>query len=199
MKPVVPRLLSLPFNSLAVILAMAFAVLLVIMSVQRIAALAAEAGRIREDVTALLTSQHMVKVEKIQRFKDMKKKGLGLRLKFAFLVTLLVLGIVVMVAIPLGKFMIETESRNLAEGLKQSTTVLLESLATGVNAYLPSQNTLELGLLPSQISAMEDALYVTLTSAGINDPENQDYIWATNDRGIAEKIEDQSVNTGLPA
>jgi HAMP domain-containing protein len=195
-KPLKPGLFNLPFNTLIVALIVSFAGLLIVVSLRRIASLTAEAAMIRSEAQALLSGEPIARAEKIQRIRKMKKQGLGLRVKFAFLVTMLVLGIVVMVAIPLSSFMIETESKNLAEGLKQSTSVLLESLAAGATTYLPSQNTLELGLLPAQISAMEDARYVTITSSGINDPKAHDYIWATNDPDIASKIQDPAVNSG---
>ncbi|HOV63155.1 MAG TPA: SpoIIE family protein phosphatase, partial [Spirochaetia bacterium] len=196
-RPIRPGLFNLPFNTLVVILLAAFGCLLVVVSINRIGSLIYEAQMLRTEAKALISGEPLTRAAKEQRIKKMKKQGLGLRVKFALLVTMLVLGVVVMVSIPLSSFMIETESRNLAEGLKQSTTVLLESLAAGSTTYLPSQNTLELGLLPAQISAMPDARYVTITSSGINDPERYDYIWATNDPDIASKIPDKEVNAGF--
>ena len=84
------------------------------------------------------------------------------------------LAVVVMVALPLGRFMLDTQKRNLLTGLKQQASVLLESLNTGASSFLPASNTLELGLLPEQRTAMEDAVYVTITGKSSRNDEGFD-------------------------
>lgn len=123
----------------------------------------------------------------------MKRRGIGLHIKFTLSITFLVLIIVLLVAAPLGRFMIRTQRKDLTQGLLESTQVLIESINTGAERYLPEQSTIELGRLPLQTRAAEDARFVTITgppaaSAQVDDPDTYTYLWSTNDPNIEEKI-----------
>ena len=58
--------------------------------------------------------------------------------------------------------MIQNQEQTLATGLQDRVNVLLESISSGVKAYMPSQNVLELSFLPSQTSAINEANYATI-------------------------------------
>jgi hypothetical protein len=152
----------------------------------RIGRLMAETRAYRLEVRAILAGTAPRAISKERMFL-MRRKGIGLRVKFAFFTMVLVVAIVLMAAIPLGFRMIETQERTLAEGLEQRAAVLLESLAQGARAYLPSGNTLELGLLVQQISAMEEARFATITGAELSG-ESFDAVWATNDPELEEDL-----------
>jgi HAMP domain-containing protein len=127
----------------------------------------------------------------------MRSKGIGLRIKFTLFVIIIVLAVVVMVALPLGKFMLDTQKRNLLTGLKQQASVLLASLDSGARSFLPASNTLELGLLPDQRTAMDDAVFVTITGKSSRNEEGYDYLWASDDRNIYSKLDSDQIIPGL--
>ncbi|MEM5947874.1 SpoIIE family protein phosphatase [Spirochaetia bacterium 38H-sp] len=149
------------------------------------------------DIRALVAGSELPHDKKIQReVARMKKRGTSLRVKFTLFFTLLVIAVVFLVAIPLGLYMISTQEENLTRGLKNRTEVLLESLATGARTYLPSRSTLELLQLPSQISAMEEAVYATITGFDSTSDNAQEIVWASNDENITEKIDGAELVTG---
>ena len=129
-------------------------------------------GRIlEEDARAILGGTPLPGQIQKERLKVMKRKGFSLRVKFILSILALILFVTMTVALSLGQFMITTQQTNLSEGLYDKSSLLLETLASGARTYLPTQNRLELGLLPGQISAMEDALSTTISGIGVNSPK----------------------------
>ncbi len=193
--PVLRRLrhIALSGGQVSFVLIMTLLVFGLLFTLYRLMHLAREGSYIRSEAIALLESRQMPHEEQKERIETMAKERKGLQKKFILLVTFLVLIIVLLVSLPLGRFMIDTQQRNLADGLQQSTRVLVESLASGAQKFLPEENTIELGRLPAQSQAAEDALYATITgfaSSQISGLEEDyyDYLWATNDPGIEEKL-----------
>ena len=84
--------------------------------------------------------------------------------------------------------MIQTQQRTLAEGLDQSTRVLLESLTTGAAQPLRSGEVFLLQGLLKQTTALEDSLYATIAAFGTDDEDNFDYVWVSNDPDISGKF-----------
>jgi hypothetical protein len=176
------------------LLVMVLLAALLIFAAGKLTALVGEGIRLRRDVRALLENRELSYENKKEKLAAMKKRGIGLRIKFALLITFLVLIIVLMVAVPLGNYMIETQQRNLTTGLQGNIRVLIESLNAGAEKYLPEENNIELGRLPRQMKAAEDALFVTITgppssSAGEGEGDFFDYLWASNDPEIEKKVE----------
>ncbi|MFP4618148.1 MAG: SpoIIE family protein phosphatase [Spirochaetaceae bacterium] len=166
---------------------------LLIFTVFKVSAVTKEGYDLQLEVKALIHNTALPSEKKKERLKTMKKQGVGLRIKFALLVTFLVLIIVLIVALPLGRYMIETQQRDLTQGLQESTRVLIESIDTGARKFLPEENTIELGRLPSQISAAEDARFVTITGPPSGDIQVEEkgarnYLWASNNSDIENKI-----------
>lgn len=196
-KPVKRAPLMLTGETLMIWSIVVFLALVMLFSVYRIGELAHEGRRLRLEAIALVTgdSEHWAK--KQERIRAMKKKGIGLRLKFTLFITVLVISVVLMVSVPLGFYMTANQERNLAEGLQQRVSVLLESLAAGARSYLPGGNTLELGILPSQISAMSEALFTTITGRSQADAASYGSVWASNDVDIAGKIDTAEIIPGV--
>lgn len=168
-----------------------------IVSVRGIALTAKEGILVQKEVRALITGDVMPLVSK-EKTKNFKKRGLSLRYKMVMFTSSLVITIILLVSIPLGIMMVNTQEETLAKGLEDRVSVLLDSLSTGVKAYMPSQNILELSFLPNQSNSMEEALYTTilgLPSSGIN--TNLDYVWASNDSSITDKIDSAELNYGV--
>jgi methyl-accepting chemotaxis protein len=160
-----------------------------------------EARSVRLQAAALVSGARLPGAEEEERLREMRKRGIGLRAKFAMFISILVILVVLMVSIPLGFYMIDTQRQNLAVGLQQRAAVLLQSLTSGAGAYLPAENALELGLLPSQVSAMEDAVYTTITGppaegSGL-EAGNYEYVWASNDPNLSAKIDDEELRRGI--
>lgn len=200
------HLIRLPFSTLSGG-TVAFVLVMVLLGASflfvswRILRLVQEGNLLRNEAVALLEQRRLPHEERKERIITMAKERKGLRRKFALLVTSLVLIVVLLVALPMGRFMINTQQRSLADGLLQSTRVLVESLASGAGKYLPEENTIELGRLPAQSRAAEDALYATITgvrSTQVPDTDNDyfDYLWATNDPSIAEKLTGEDAGGG---
>ncbi len=175
---------------------LAFALALLSFSAWGIAGTAREAARIRGDVRALITGDIMPSEQK-KKAVALRKRGIGLRLKLASFTTALVISVVLIVSIPLGLQFSANQERTLAQGLQSRVEVLLESLASGARAYLPSQNILELGFLPDQMAALSEARSATITGNGSGGAATGiDYVWATNNASIGEEIDTQALELG---
>jgi len=173
-----------------------FALFVLFFSIYGITGAARDTLRIHQEVHALITGDIMPS-EKKKRSVSLRKKGIGLRFKLAFFTTTLVISVVLIVSIPLGIQFSANQEKTLAQGLESRVKVLLESLASGARAYLPSQNILELGFLPGQMTALEEAVTATITGNIVdNSATGIDFVWATNDPAITEKIDTAQFVTG---
>lgn len=183
------------YDALVIILVLFSAFGIVFASGKTIEA-AREAGEVRREVLALVEGGPMPSKQKEAAVGTIKRRGTGLTAKFTLTISFLVLLTVLMVAGTLGVTMIRTQSTSLATGLEQRAKVLLESVAQGARSYLPAQNILELGFLPQQTKAMSDAVYITVTGYGESGSTAPDVVWATNDPGIAGKIDTKALTAG---
>ena len=157
---------------------------------------AREVVTVRHEVRALLTGGSMPQENQKRAEAAVRRSG-SLKYKLVGFTTVLVLMIVAMVALPLGYVMTRTQERTLAEGLEERVQVLMEGIASGVKAYLPAQNVLELSYLPSQADAFPEASYATIIGFPADDSNvNLDFVWATNDNAIETKIDTEQLNVG---
>ncbi len=194
-KELVPQsILLFSTGDLAYALAMLLLALMAVFAGWRIVVLAREGIAMRTEVKALIASKSLPAETKRKRLQEMKRRGIGLHIKFTLLVTFLVLIVVLLVSVPLGRFMIQTQRKDLTQGLMESTQVLIESINTGAERFLPEQNTIELGRLPLQTRAAQDARFVTITGPPASSVQSEEedsyvYLWATNDPNIEQKIQ----------
>ena len=155
-----------------------------------------ESAIIRQEVIALLEGELMPE-ERRERVRHLRNKGLSLKWKMVLFTVVMIFLVVDMVVGPLGVMMVSTQKRTLAKGLEDRVNVLMESLSTGARTYLPTANVLELSALPGQSSAMEEAEYVTITGFNAEGSSTSlDYVWATNDPDIMDKIDSGALNFG---
>lgn len=173
--------------------------LMIVFSAIRLKKVYVEGKLLEKDIDAILRGVAILPspIGKRERINVMKKRGISLRYKFTVFVIVIVLAVVMMVALPLGKFMYETQKKNLVISLKQQAEVLLESLASGARSYLPASNTLELGLLPTQKTAMEAAAFVTIIGKSSAGESDYNYVWASDDINIYTKINAQELIPGV--
>ena len=187
------RQIAIYGSELPVVLIMILLAAMLVFAVWKLTALAGEGAYLRSEVQALLENRQLSYEKKKEKLATMKKRGMGLRIKFVLLTTFLVLIIVLMVALPLSNYMIRTQQRNLTAGLQENTRVLIESINAGAEKFLPEESTIELGRLPRQMRAAEDARFVTITGPRLSSANQlgndfYDYLWATNDPEIEEKV-----------
>jgi Stage II sporulation protein E (SpoIIE) len=200
------KLLTLSVNNIFFAVVMTLLGIMFIFAVLRIYALIKESAMIKMEVSALINNRLLPSEKKVERMRNMQKRGIGLRIKFVFLMTTLVLLVVLMVSYSLGIFMISTQQKNLTDGLVQTTEVLINSVNTAAGKYLQENNTLELKRLPSLIESMSSARFLTITGPGLSsvNEKGDEFLWVTNDSNIREKVDITSFETeddilaGLP-
>ncbi|MFW6214226.1 MAG: HAMP domain-containing protein, partial [Spirochaetota bacterium] len=176
-----------PVNALAwAIIALLIAVSL--FSGTRAVAIAREGAILRSEARALITGGPLLLERRERRINAMKRQGIGLRLKFAFFIVLLVISIVGGVAVGLGTATLNRQRQVLVSGLKDRVDVLLESMVAGAVDPLssPDLQVVDLEQLPESTRAMQEALYATVTGqvsalAGEGFADSFNYVWGTND------------------
>jgi serine phosphatase RsbU (regulator of sigma subunit) len=142
----------------------------------------AEGAQIQRDVEAIVAGRLLTGPEYRERMEKMRRKGIGLRVKFVLLVTVLILIVVLMVAVSLGFYMIESRQQTLAEGLRNRSALLLESLAVGAQEPIDTNDLESIQSLVAQIEAMQDATGVIITGRAVQDPQGQIHaLWAASD------------------
>ncbi|MCK4514782.1 MAG: serine/threonine protein phosphatase, partial [Spirochaetaceae bacterium] len=134
-------------------------------SATRIVAVTRDGRFLRLEARALIASRPLPSSGRPERIAEMRKRGIGLRAKFAFFVVILIMGVVAMMAIGLGTATLNNQRQILLQGLKDRVDVLMESILAGAAVLLPEPEINIVGLtdLPRRTSAMDEALYATIT------------------------------------
>ncbi|MFP4644205.1 MAG: serine/threonine protein phosphatase, partial [Spirochaetales bacterium] len=185
---------SLPVPMLVVWFTAALLAALGVFSGTRIVAITREISSIQQDVLAIVHGRPLPDRERSRRISRMKKKGVGLRLKFAAFFVALVVSVVSLVALPLGNFIIESQQQSLTDGLRERTTILLNSLVGGSVQLLPDaeDNLFELNTLTLQTDQISEALHATITEFTPGQ-DGDEIVWASNDPRVtrAGELEDE--------
>ncbi|HTX71983.1 MAG TPA: HAMP domain-containing protein, partial [Rectinemataceae bacterium] len=186
-----PRTYAFSIYDAIILVAILFAGLGLLLSLRQTIRVVQEGAVVRREVHALITGGPMPTAEKAQRATTLRRRGAGLRVKVTSTIGLLVIFVVLLVSLPLGFFMIRTESSTLATGLQQRALVLLESAAQGGRFFLGKEDAVtQLSFLPDQAKAMEGAVYITITGNSAQAKvAGQDVVYATNDDAISQKVE----------
>lgn len=180
-----------------VALAVLFAAAGILLSLNRTIAVVRDGELVRREVQALLTGAPMPSESRKATVVKVRRRGSRLRLKFTLTFTSLILLVVVLATVPLGYYMVTTQSSNLAAALRERALVLLESVAQGARSYLPAQNVIELGFLPQQSKAMKDAVYITVTGYGSDSATDPEAVWASNDAEVMTKLDSSQLRLGV--
>lgn len=166
------------------------AVAAILFSTVRLVAIGGEIRRLNLEARALVQGKTRKQIEAgLGRIGRMKAKGIGirsLRIKFMFFVVLLVVAIVVLVAVVLGRNVLDRQERILVSGLQERIELLVEGLVSGARPALqnPQLNIDQLQTLADQGEAMAEALYVTVT--GINAQGTLGTIYGTSDPAVID-------------
>ncbi len=194
-------------ETLVVVLILVMLGTLAFLAIRRIGALALEGAAVNAQVIALLEGRPTVQwQERKKRMQELKKKGIGLRLKFTLLMVVLVTLIVLIVSIPLGLIMVNRQQVSLTDGLQSSANILLGALASGATNQFRLNNQ---GLggavrdLPSLRATMKEATYATITGRSFTDAEinsfnvkpavsgpgdGKDYVWASDQKRFVDEL-----------
>lgn len=142
-------------------------------------------------INALLTGDIMPS-EKREKIKN-RERRYSLKIKLVAFTVILVTAVVLFVTQKNQRDLIITQEHTLGDSLQKRVDVLLESLVLGTKNFLPIENDLELGALPSQKEAIPEAKYVTIIgqkrSSVKSDDTSLSYVWASNDPEIAQKVD----------
>ena len=182
----------------AVLLALLIVVLalLILFTIYTLTDKTKEKTIIIKEIKALLSGEAMPSLKKLRTHQNEKQRSL--RGKLVIFTIAIVILVTLFLSLQNGYRMINTQQNTMADALQNKIDVLLESLSSGVKNFLPTQNDLELGALPSQKDAMTEAKYVTIIGEKSQVLETEDnsiaYIWATNDPDIEMKVKDYGQN-----
>lgn len=171
-------------------LVVAITIAVIAISSVRLVAIGGEIRRLNLEARALIQGKTRKQIEAgLGRIGRMKAKGIGirsLRIKFMFFVVLLVVAIVVLVAVVLGRNVLDRQERILVSGLQERIELLVEGLVSGARPALqnPQLNIDQLQTLADQGEAMAEALYVTVT--GINAQGTLGTIYGTSDPAVVD-------------
>ncbi len=143
------------------------------------------------EIKALISGEAMPSLKN----KTKEKKQGSLRGRLVGFTIVLVAIVVLFVTIQNGNNMIATQEQTLETALQNRIDVLMESLSSGVKNFLPTENDLELGSLPSQKDAMSEVRYITIVGTKSSAAKEADvnalsYVWASNDPAISQKVAD---------
>lgn len=171
----------------------------VILSFRQAALAIAQGALIRREALALLEGKPMPAKERERAVKAAIRKGAGLTAKFALTISMLVIFVVALVSVPLALQLMRSQSATLASGLSERAEVLLESAVQGGRAYLPSKDDINLSNIPYQVSAVQGALWMTITGYGSEKSTNPDIVWATNepDATLSAKLDSDGLRAGV--
>ena len=172
---------GLSVNALVTILILTGLAIALVVTIFMLRGVLAENARIQKDIETIASGRFLTGPEYRKRIVEMKRKGLGLRIKFVLLITVLILIVVMMVAVSLGYYMVQSRQRTLAEGLQERASLLLESLAVGAREPIDSNDQESLFSLVGQVEAMADATGVIITGRSVSDSAGQIHaLWAAS-------------------
>ena len=172
-------------NALAFWAVVITAIAAIVFSSLRIAAITREGITLQQEARALISGETVEKKAQEERVQRLRVRGLSLRVKFAFFVVLLVISVVVLVAVFLGRSVLERQQRILTSGLEERVEVLVQGVSTSARQFLenPLENIGELQALPNQSAAMPEAQYVTITGLG-QAGDQLNVVYGTNDPSV---------------
>jgi HAMP domain-containing protein len=181
------------FDGLLVVLIVALLAALSVLAFRKVVALAQEGAAMRAEVVALLEGRPNARwEERKKRMQALKKKGIGLRLKFTLFMVILVILIVLIVSVPLGFQMVSKQRTSLATGLQNSANILLGALASSAETQFRQQDQGFLAAvdMPNLRTTMAEAVSTTITGPDRNfrPTEAKDVVWASDEKRFADEL-----------
>lgn len=161
---------------------------------------AREGVLVDREVRALLTGGPMPLEKKEKEMTRARRRGAGLRVKFALFTSAIVFLVVALVALALGYTMTGNQERILLGGLKDKINVFEESVVAGARSYFAldaaaqANNQDQISQLVKLRTALPEASSVTITgyqtvAAGAAPDTEPERIFAYYDPDIASKVD----------
>lgn len=185
------RIRTVSGNLILLIVVLVFLGLVITFSALRMVIIGREIRVMAYNSKALFEGGMLTDELRKEKLKTMKRKGLGLRIKFLMALLALVLSVILMLAISLGLYMINQQRENLGNSVRQRGELLLETIVSSAANSLQLtgiERSLGLNVIPRQTEAMEEAIYTTITGSGLENKGEYNYIWAYNDANIQKKF-----------
>jgi serine phosphatase RsbU (regulator of sigma subunit) len=181
------------FDTLLVVLVVALLGALSFLAIRKIAALAQEGAIVNEQVVALLEGRTTLQwEERKKRMQALKKRGMGLRLKFTLLMVVLVIMIVLIVSVPLGFQMVNRQRLTLATGLKNDANILIGALSSSAETQflLQNQGFEAAADIPKLRSEVAEAVYTTITGPdqSFRPTDPKDFVWASDEKRFTDEL-----------
>ncbi len=153
-----------------------------VFSTRRLVGVVQEGRMLQLEVRAIVTGGLLPHEERERRIREMKRRGIGLRVKFTVFIVILLVSVILSLALILGNSALQRQEETLGRALAERVQVLLQSISSQAEAPLlnPGQNRATLASLTDQRQVMDEALYVTITGQGTG-TSDFGYVWATND------------------
>jgi len=173
---------------------------LIYLTFRKVIVLGTEARSIRLEALAIIRGEE-VPMEKTKRLRMLRIKGMGLRVKYTLLTTILVILIILMVSIPISFYTIDTQQKTLATKLFEKVSSDLRFTANGAETYLIDRQTLPLGEI-IQLVEMDELKFAIITgpqyinpATGAIDTERGkldlssiEHVWAAKDPNIQKRL-----------
>jgi len=190
------RSLRLNGNQLLLLILLLLGFTAVIITVSRLGSIGREIKLLERNARAILDNTPITAPGRKEAAMSVKKVGMGLKVKFTLALTLLVLITIMMIAVSLGMLWISMERDTLSRGLESKSRLLVETLSSSAATIIPAADKGSLLLLQDRIKALPDARWMTVTgprgeigNSGLRaTSDGYNYIWATNDPEILDKI-----------
>ncbi|MCR4742565.1 MAG: SpoIIE family protein phosphatase [Treponema sp.] len=150
--------------------------------------------RTNMEINNLMTGAPMAE----QKLSKKGKRQKSLKYILVGFTYFLIVAIVLAVSMQSGLSDIRLQKSTLSNALLERTEVLLQSLSANVRSFMPSENKTEIAALPTLKNAMSEAHYVTIVGqkSGSNNNKELNYLWASDDPEIRQKIDGSDVNYG---
>ncbi|MGL1891734.1 MAG: SpoIIE family protein phosphatase [Spirochaetaceae bacterium] len=176
-----PKSISISFELVIFILAITIAILVFIITLIRLILISRESKRLVHDAKALAHGTPFLKEKDILRIRNMKKKGIGLQVKFTVAIIALIVGVIALISLPLASFMIDTQKKNLTDALVSRTEILLNSISTGAKDFIERGREIELDNLIKTSESMDEVIWATIVGVSSANSEITNALWAYTD------------------
>ncbi len=192
------RLLRITGNELLLTMLLIVGSAAIIMTILRLLSIFRETKKLEKSARAIIAREPLSIEARKQAVVVLRSKGMKLQGKFILWFTLMVMFTILIISVALGIVWIQMERDSLAQGLESESRLMVETLASTAITSISEADKGALLLLPERKNALPDAMWTTITGprSEISDfgklratPEGSEYIWATNDPDILDKLQ----------
>ena len=195
--PVTKRsLVKINISDINAILIIILSILLIFTATQGIVSGGRETVNIHKEIDALVAGEPMPHENKKQ-INALERKKKSLRTRLMFYSTIPVILIEIVIILTFGLISINIQEKTLTEALGSRTNIILDAITKSVQNYLPSQDTIALSDAAAQVFSLQEAELITICGENVSNGTTAiDYVWATTDDRILERLDTNSFIPG---